>query len=150
MIDSDRPLPPLIFADETPRLVRWRDFLLTLLMWLIFAVMLETEFELFFGHYLEGLGLGDFNTEGNWPEFFERLTPFFFAIATLVILLTVASMNTLRRRKRSLLLPAPAPLGLAEECRRTGIDEATLVSARALRIAIVRTDTEAGFRIDAG
>ena len=65
--------PPLIVASEKPRWVWWRDFALTLLMWLVFAIMLETEFELFFGRYLERLGLGDFDTNANWARFFERM-----------------------------------------------------------------------------
>ena len=46
------------------------------LMWAVFAIMLETEFELFFGRYLERMGLGDFDTEGKWAGFFEALRPY--------------------------------------------------------------------------
>jgi tetratricopeptide (TPR) repeat protein len=51
--DAAKPWPPLIVADHTPRWVRWRDFALTLMMWILFAIMLETEFELFVGPHLE-------------------------------------------------------------------------------------------------
>ena len=60
---SHETWPPLIVASTKPRWVWWRDFALTLAMWLVFAVMLETEFELFVGRYLEHLGLGDFDTK---------------------------------------------------------------------------------------
>src|SRR5262249_14499534 len=82
-------------------------------------------------------GLGDFDTDANWPTFFVRLSPFLTMIGLLVTMLAVASMITLRRRKRSLLLPAPRPLGIAEECRRSGMAEGALLSARALKIAVV-------------
>jgi hypothetical protein len=147
MTNLDRPWPPLIVAEHTPRLIRWRDFLLTLLMWLLFAAMLETEFEMFFGHQLERWGLGDFDTEANWPTFFDRLMPFFETIVGLVWFLMLASVLTLRRRRRSLLLPAPAPLGLAEECRRSGMTETELTSGRALRIAIVHLDAAQKIRV---
>jgi hypothetical protein len=147
MTNRDRPWPPLIVAEHTPRLIRWRDFLLTLMMWLLFAGMLETEFEMFFGHYLERWGLGDFDTEGNWPIFFDRLMPFFETTLVLVWFLILASVLTLRRRRRSLLLPEPAPLGLAEESRRSGMTEAELTSARALRIAVVHLDAEQKIRV---
>jgi hypothetical protein len=148
MTGADRPWPPLIIADHVPRFIRWRDVLLTLLMWVVFAIMLETEFELFFGHHLERLGLGDFDSKGNWPIFFERLTPFLATTMLLVSLLIVASMLTLRRRRRSLLLPIPAPLGLVEECHRAGIDEHTLISARTSKIVIVHIGADGKHRID--
>ena len=93
MTSSDRHWPPLIIADHAPRFVRWRDFLLTLLMWIAFAIILETEFELFFGDYLERLGFGDFDTKANWSIFFERLTPFLATTTLLVSLLIVASSS---------------------------------------------------------
>ena len=67
--------PPLIIATDKPRWVTWRDFALTLMMWIGFALMLETEFELFFGRYLEQLGLGDFQTEAHWDVFFQHPCP---------------------------------------------------------------------------
>jgi hypothetical protein len=149
MTGADPPWPPLIIADRVPRFIRWRDFLLTLLMWIAFAILLEKEFQLFFGDHLERLGLGDFNTEPNWPMFFQRLTPFLVTIALLVSLLGVASARTLRRRRRALLLPLPTPLGLAEECRRAGLDEQELTSARTSMSVIVHIDTDGKHRITA-
>jgi hypothetical protein len=149
MTSSDRRWPPLIIADHAPRFIRWRDFVLTLLMWIAFAIILETEFELFFGSHLERLGLGDFDTEANWSIFFERLTPFLATTMLLISLLVVASILTSQRRRRALSLPIPTPLGLAEQCRRAGIDEYTLTSARDSKIVIVHIDADGKHRIDA-
>jgi hypothetical protein len=149
MTGADRAWPPLIVADHVPRFIRWRDFLLTLLMWIAFAFMLETEFELFFGDHLERLGFGDFDTEANWLIYFERLTPFLVTIALLISLLAVASILTLRRRRRSLLLPMPVPLELAEECRRAGLDAQELTSARTSIIVIIHIDADGKHRIEA-
>src|SRR5213079_136795 len=117
------PWPPLIVARNMPRAIRLRDFLLTLLMWILFAIMLETEFKLFAGSYLKGFGFAEFDAEGNWPLFFERLTPFLFTTGVLVCLLTAAGILTLRRRRLALLRPPPAPLDFATECREAGLNE---------------------------
>jgi hypothetical protein len=140
MNSMSRPWPPLIIADHPPRWVKSRDHVLTLLMWLVFGLMLESEFELFFGAQFERLGFGDFDTDADWPTFFERLTPFLLVALTLILLLFVASLRTLRRRKLALLLPPPMPLGITEEIRRAGMDETSLIAARAERIVIVQID----------
>ena len=149
MTGADRLWPPLIIAGRVPRFIRWRDFLLTLLMWIVFAIMLETEFELFFGHHLERLGLGDFDTEANWPMFFERLTPFLATTTLLISLLVVASVLTSQRRRRALLLTIPPSLGMAEQARRVGIDEHTLISARDVKIIVVHINPDGKHRIEA-
>ena len=53
MSSANQPWPPLIVAKHVPRLVKWRDTLLTVMMWGFFAVLLDIEFELFLGHYLQ-------------------------------------------------------------------------------------------------
>jgi hypothetical protein len=103
---TDQPLappkvwPPLIVASTKPTWVKVRDIALTLLMWVLFAIMLETEFEMFFGRNLARLGLSDFDSEWNWPEFFQALRPFVQVALVLVSVLVVASLLTLRRVAR--------------------------------------------------
>ena len=150
MSSIEKPWPPLIFAKDPPPWVKSRDHLLTTVMWLVFAIMLETEFELVFGAHLERLGLGEFNTDANWPEFFSRLLTYLQVALVLIVLLFVASLNTYRRRKRSLLLPAPTPLGITEEMRRAGLDDAALTVARAERIVIVHIHARGQYRIELG
>lgn len=142
--------PPLIVAATTPTWITWRDILLTVLMWVLFAIMLETEAELFFGKYLERLGLGDFHTEAHWLEFFERLQPFIQTTVILVGALLVAGLLTLRRRKLALLLPQPAALELAADSRRAGMDEAALLAARDFPIAVVHFEANGVHRIERG
>ena len=149
MSTAEKPWPPLIIAKHPPSWVKSRDHLLTLLMWIMFAVMLETEFELFFGAYFERWSFGDFDTEPNWARFFEQLTPFLQVALVLIVLLLVATLRTLRRRKRGLLLPPPVPLGIAEEVRRAGMDEVALRAARARRIVVVHISAEGNYRIEA-
>jgi hypothetical protein len=151
---TDRPMvervpwPPLIVASTKPTLVKVRDIALTLLMWLLFAIMLETEFELFFGHYLKRMGLGDFDTEGRWLEFFDALRPFVQVALVLVSLLLVAGLLTLRRVARGRVLPQPAPLTASDEARRVGMDEAELIAARELRVVVVHIDADGKYRVE--
>ena len=142
------PWPPLIVASTKPTWVKVRDVALTLLMWLLFAIMLETEFELFFGHYLERMGLGDFDSEGRWLEFFNALRPFVQVALVLVSLLLVAGLLTLRRVARGRKLPQPAPLTADDEARRVGMDEAELIAARELRVVVVHIDADGKYRVE--
>ena len=116
-------------------------------MWVLFAIMLETEFELFSGDHLGRLGFGDFDTEANWPIFFERLTPFLVTTGVLVYLLT-AGILTLRRRRLALLRPPPAPLDLETECREAGLNETTLLAARSARIIVVHIGSQGNVEIE--
>jgi poly-beta-1,6-N-acetyl-D-glucosamine biosynthesis protein PgaD len=142
------PWPPLIVASTKPTFVKVRDTALTLLMWLLFAILLETEFEMFFGHYLQRLGLGDFDSEGRWLEFFQALRPFVQVALVLVSLLLVAGLLTLRRVARGRKLPQPAPLTAGDEARRVGLDEAELIAARELRVVVVHIDGDGKYRVE--
>ena len=59
MNSARRPWPPLVVSAHVPRLVKWRDLLITLIMWGFFIVLLDTEFELLFSRYFEWLGVID-------------------------------------------------------------------------------------------
>jgi poly-beta-1,6-N-acetyl-D-glucosamine biosynthesis protein PgaD len=129
--------------------VKWRDILLTSMMWGFFAVLLDTELELFLGNYLEGLGFGPFDTDADWAVYFHRLLPFLLTAALIAVWLVIFALRTLRRRSRALLLPQPAPLETAEQAHRAGLDEAELIVARDQRIVVVHIDINGRHRIEA-
>jgi poly-beta-1,6-N-acetyl-D-glucosamine biosynthesis protein PgaD len=129
--------------------VKWRDILLTSMMWGFFAILLDAEFELFLGDYLEQLGLGPFDTNANWLVFFELLMPFLLIAAILAGALIIFSLRTLRRRSRALHLPQPAPLETTDQAQRAGLDEVELIAARDQRIVIVHIDDNGRHRIEA-
>ncbi len=143
---DDKPWPPLIVAAHIPRLVRWRDALLTALAWAAFAFLLEKELRLVVGA-LQALEFREFGVEAQWLTYLERLTPFLLAVAVLAALLVGFSIRTLRRRSRSLLLPQPTALSAADQARRAGIEEGALVAARDQRIVVVHID-DIGIRIE--
>jgi hypothetical protein len=142
MSDRERPWPPLIVATSTPAAIRWRDLLLTVVMWGLFFVVLESEFELYFGAYLEHWGFGDFDTDADWAEFFHLLLPYLEVSAVLIATLALVNALGVKRRRRSLSIEPPPPLTLAEEARRAGMGEAELAAARELRIAVVHIDAD--------
>ena len=139
--------PPLVVASSVPVWIRARDFALTLLMWVLFAIMLETEFELFFGHYLRRLGLVELESEANWLEFFQALLPFVLIALVLVLLLVVAALFSLRRAAISLRMAQPKPLTIAEETARVGMTETELAAARKLRVVVVHIDADGRYRV---
>jgi hypothetical protein len=126
MTQGNRQWPPLVYASHKAGWIRWRDRGLTAGMWLIFAAMLNREFELFFGPYLEPLGLDplllrlgldDLGMKVNLAEFLTKLAPYMAVIVVLVLGLSTFSIHTLVRRYRALRATDPAPLSLVSQAR---------------------------------
>ena len=140
--------PPLIIASEKPRWVIWRDFVLTLAMWLVLAIMLATEFELFFGRYLERLGLGTFNTDAQWGRFFRLLEPYIWLTVAMFALLAATTMATLHRMQRFLKTVPPPALAPAEEAAHGRIGLADLLAARDLRNVVVHVEADGSRRVE--
>jgi poly-beta-1,6-N-acetyl-D-glucosamine biosynthesis protein PgaD len=75
------------------------------------------------------------------------LAPYAGMAVVLIGFLVVAATLTERRRQRALMLRPPAPLSLADQARRAGMDEAALAAARELKIAVVHVDDGGRCRI---
>ncbi len=142
--------PPLIVAAETPTWIKWRDVGLTILMWVLFGIMLETEFELVIGRNLARLGFSEFYIDPNWSEFFARLRPYIRTTVVLIVVLIVAGLLTLRRRRISLLVPQPPALEISADAHRAGMDVSALAAARELPVVVVHIDADGRHRIEAG
>jgi hypothetical protein len=140
--------PPLIVVSDKPRWVAWRDATLTLAMWVLLAIMLETEFELVFGRYLEKLGLGDFDTQAHWGRFFRLLEPYVWLIVMLCALLAASTVATVHRVRRFLKAAPPPPLEAADQAARGRMDVAALVAARELRNAVVYVEADGSHRVE--
>lgn len=126
MRQDSKQWPPLIVAADRPRWIRTRDFLLTAAMWLLLAALLNAEFELFLGVYLERLGfdalfhrlgLADFDTKLDWLAFVRHLLPYLVVVFVLVASLTTFAAHTLLRRHRALRDAKPRPLSLIRQAR---------------------------------
>ena len=149
MTGPNRPWPPLIVARHTPRLVKWRDILLTAMMWGFFALLLDTEFELFMGITWSGWALAPSTPMPIGRCIFDRpdCRSCWWQPCSPSVLI-IFGLRTLRRRSRALLLPQPAPLETADQARRAGLDEAVLIAARDQRIVIVHIDADGRHRIE--
>jgi hypothetical protein len=130
-MQGNRQWPPLVYASHKAAWIRWRDVALTMGMWLIFAAMLNKEFELFFGSYLQPLGLDplfarlgifDLGMKLNLMEFVVNLSPYFAVIVVLVAALSTFSVHTLMKRHRSLRSVGPSPLSLASQARDAALE----------------------------
>jgi hypothetical protein len=141
MTQGNRQWPPLVYASHKSGWIRWRDRALTAGMWLIFAAMLNREFELFFGPYLEPLGLdplllrlglGDLGMKVNLAEFLANLAPYMAVIVVLVLGLSTFSIHTLVRRYRAIRARNPAPLSLISQARDAALAPAIAGGAAAI------------------
>ena len=167
MSQADLIWPPLIIANRS-LWIRARDFVLTTVMWIVFIVMLEGEFGLVFGYYLdrlgvravfERIGISDL-TEGSRLQFAKDLVPYLGMALILVISLGSFAIATIRRRREALQGPNAPSLSTAIEARhaqlstmaghvgetvaaeRAGLD-LEAVDMRSLLIALNRLDDAA-------
>lgn len=140
--------PPLIVAHDKPRWLWWRDWAITLAMWMTFALMLATEFELVFGRFFERLGLGDFDTNPHWGRFFERLAPYVWLIVMLAAFLGAATVATVHRIRSSRKRAPPEPLQPAEEAARVRMEVPALLAGRDLQNAVVYIDPDGTYRVE--
>jgi poly-beta-1,6-N-acetyl-D-glucosamine biosynthesis protein PgaD len=137
MNQAGRPWPPLI-QGALPPWMKWRDAALTVGMWILFGYLFQRQFRLAQGTYQDVAYLAAFLT---------RLSPYAQVALLLIVLLVIAAKFTQGRRRRGFLLPEPAPLALADQARRAGMDEAALAAARELRIAVVHVEGGGRHRI---
>jgi hypothetical protein len=147
MTQPDRPWPPLIVAQQVPAAVRWRDALLTLLMWAVVAGLLAGELGLIWREHLQRPGF-DPGAIGRGRTFAIRLIPFLALAAMLSTALAAFAVRTLRRGRRALVLPPPTPLGDADQARRAGLDAAELLAAREQPIVVVHAEPDGRLQLE--
>jgi poly-beta-1,6-N-acetyl-D-glucosamine biosynthesis protein PgaD len=143
MTDTTKPpWPPIITDAREPRLVVWRDRLMTVGMWLLLLylmrhgihVVLDAITDLF-GHKL---GAPDV----DWASWWGRLQPYLIVAVFLGLWLAGWGFAALRRMRRNVGKPQPPALALAEEAHRAGSTEAALLAWRKLPVAVVELDEE--------
>ena len=140
--------PPLIVATDKPRWLWWRYFALTVAMWALFAGMLESEFGLFFGRYLDDHWGFHIDTKPHWHRFFGLLEGYVWLIIMLLGFLAAATVATIHRTRNLLHLAPPPALPTDEEARHARTDAATLEAVRKLRKVTVRADADGTRRFE--
>ncbi|HYB08444.1 MAG TPA: poly-beta-1,6-N-acetyl-D-glucosamine biosynthesis protein PgaD [Alphaproteobacteria bacterium] len=144
------PWPPIITDAKEPRLIVWRDRLLTVGMWILFLYLLRHGIHVvldiitdLFGH---DLGAPDL----NWALWWSRLQPYLVVAIVLGLWLLAWGFVALKRARQNITKPQPPPLTLAEEARHAGSSEADLLAWRKLPTAIVELDERGRPSVRAG
>ncbi len=137
-----RPWPPLIIAEHVPASIKWRDAGITIVMWMAFVLIVARETQLVIMPLVERLTGAHLGSDVAWQDFVAQIKPFIWLSLAFAAALTVRSLFTLRRLRRSLALPAPAPLTGREIARRFGIGEAELSVARDVKAVRVHLDPD--------
>lgn len=142
--------PPLITSAHQPRWMPWRDWGVTLLMWMVFAALLYTEGELAIAQVKARVYGTEPDIDANLAEFWHQLAPFFVVVVALVSWLSLFCVVTLIRRRRTLRQPPPPPppLSLEAEAAQAGMEPRDLVAARTLDLAVAHLDEANRYRIE--
>jgi hypothetical protein len=140
--------PPLITSATQPAWMLWRDRALTILMWVVFFIFLETEGELTVAHIRAALHGTRPDKLANWGYFWDQLRPFMIAVAALVGWLCLFGLLTIRRRNRTRLHRAPDPLELDAEMQRGGMERDALIAAQHMHRAVAHLDAQGHYRIE--
>jgi hypothetical protein len=144
---AQAPWPPLITVAVRPAWVVWRDRGLTVLMWFMFAVLLQSEFQ-FLVDRVAAFTLEEETPDPQWRYFWHMLWPFLRISALLVVGLFVAGLMSLARGRRARRLPPPAPLPLPDEADAKGLDAMSLLRARTLKRCVVAIGDDGRYRIE--
>jgi hypothetical protein len=133
--------PPLFADAKVPRLVVWRDVLLTvgawlLLYWLVWRgiMLISDDFTGASGNPLRG-------SEADWTVWWARLRFYAVSVGLLAIWLVIWGIVSRRRIRRYHSLPNVVPLSLAEEAAGAGCSEVELRSWRELKSVMVHFDS---------
>lgn len=104
---EDQSWPPLVVDADMPRVVLVRDFVLTLLMWLLFILLAFGQLDPLAERWLAPVGLqhsfegtGFVGVQRNWAYFIYMLAPYLGVALLLAIWLVTLSMGVFKRRRR--------------------------------------------------
>lgn len=140
--------PPLITTAVRPAWVIWRDRALTVLMWSMFGLLLQSEFQ-FLADRVYAFTDFEETPDPHWRYFWQLLWPFMRVSAWLILGLFVAGLLSLFRGRRARRLPQPPRLSLTDEADAKGLSDDALREARLRKIAIVHIGDDGRYRIDA-
>jgi poly-beta-1,6-N-acetyl-D-glucosamine biosynthesis protein PgaD len=139
--------PPIIRDADLPRVIVWRDRLLTAGMWLLLIWFCRQPL----------LALGDFLappfgkiTHIKVPSLrsiWERAAPYYAVILLFCVWIFAFGLATLRRYHRVRRMAHPPALSLEEQARRAGCTPADLIQWRTFKVAIVHLDERGALNV---
>ncbi|MBS7790360.1 hypothetical protein KTR66_10150 [Roseococcus sp. SDR] len=134
------PWPPLITAAAQPRWMVWRDWLLTLSMWLLLALLCRHALLTLSAEILLLLGLRDEIPPLDFREHWRRMQPYWVAVGLLMLWLILWGSVWVLRRRLTRPAPMPRPLDTATEALRHEASAEALLTWRELPVAIVHVE----------
>ena len=138
------PWPPLIVGANVSAWVRLRDFVLTVLAWVLLGYLMRETLDLA-REYLRYPIFEFTNAEPpDWQELWGRLKPFSHFVAALTIWLLAWALVRGRRMRATAPEPQPPPLALAAQAIDFGLDESALAPWRDARVLRVHLDSAGG------
>jgi hypothetical protein len=141
--------PPIIRDANVPRLVVWRDRFITATMWLVLLWLCRHSPYALADVLRDPSGSGRL-LERVAADWWARLGPYFAVVGLFGAWLFVWMLATLRRRRRSALLPQPVALTLDEEARKAGCTAADLSEWRQLKVCTAHLDDRGALSIVPG
>jgi hypothetical protein len=133
--------PPLIDDAVRPPWMLWRDRFLTVLVWLLFAILFIQQWLVFQERLRTYLTTAD-------AEWDFTLKPFFTVIGVMLSWLGLSAIGTYRRAMRARNRPEPPPLALAREAAHFGVTPTELSAARQGQIIAVAIEAGGRFRFE--
>lgn len=140
MLAPPKIWPPIISDAEVPRLVVWRDRLLTAAMWLLLFWLCRHTLHWALDQLLGLFGHPQHLLALDWPDRWARLQPYFLVVGLLAIWLLIWGVVSLRRIRRYVRLPQPLALTLEEQAHQGGCSAVELSECRNMRICTVHLD----------
>lgn len=131
---------PIIRADRLPRIILVRDIGLTLVMWFIMFLILETELKVGASFIRQLRGLPGAVVDLRLGQFWQHLKPSVMIVVALVALLALASLLTARRQSTARQQPLPPPVAIELLERFAGISLTEMQAATSLKVSVVRLD----------
>jgi hypothetical protein len=140
--------PPLVTGARLPRAVVWRDVALTLLVWVLLALLCRNFLLLVADEFRVATGRDRVGPEFDLLALWQRLSGYVVVVGVLLGVLSFAGLATLRRLRRLRARPLPVPLPPAAEAARHGVALGDLEAWRALRVAVVHVDGQGRMRAE--
>ncbi len=134
------PWPPLITSAIQPRWMVWRDWLLTLSMWLLLALLCRHALLTLGAEIMLLLGLRDTLPPLDFREHWRRMQPYWAMVGLLLFWLLLWGSVWVLRRRLTKPAPMPQPLDTKTEALRHEAAPEALLAWRELPVAIVHVE----------
>ena len=139
--------PPIIHDADMPRVIVWRDRLLTAAMWLLLIWFCRLPLLALIDFVMPPFGQTPHVEVPDLQSRWERLRPYIAVIVFFGMWALGWALATLRRRDRVARMPKPPPLALADQARKAGCTPDELIHWRTFKVAVVHLDEQGSLTV---